>query len=180
MFLLVFAAENLGGPAPADNEGRKATLAHVFADAAWEWPAVRQALIDADDIYFDRVSQISMPAWSKGRIALVGDAAACVSLVAGEGTGLGMTEAYVLAGELCSSADHASAFAAYERRLRRFIDGKQKSARGFASAFTPRTALGVWLRNQATKLMTIPGMAGLLVGDQMKDDFILPDYRFSS
>jgi len=106
----------------------------------------------------------------------VGDAAACVSLVAGEGTGLGMTEAYVLAGELCESTDYASAFAAYEGRLRRFIDGKQKSAREFASSFTPRTALGVWLRNQATKLMAIPGVPGLLVGAQMRDDFVLPDF----
>ena len=31
---------------------------------------------------------------------LIGDAAACVSLLAGEGAGLAMTEAYVLAGEL--------------------------------------------------------------------------------
>ena len=178
MFLLVFAAEHLPGPEPASLEESKTALLSVFADAAWEWPAVKRVLIDAEDIYFDRVSQISMPAWSKGRVALVGDAAACVSLVAGEGTGLGMTEAYVLAGELWASADHVSAFAAYERRLRAFIDGKQKAARGFASSFTPRTALGVWLRNQATKLMAIPGVPGLLVGAQMRDDFVLPDYGF--
>ena len=51
-------------------------------------------------IYFDRVSQIRMDRWTKGRTALVGDAAACVSLMAGEGSGLAMAEAYVLAGEL--------------------------------------------------------------------------------
>lgn len=175
-FLLVFAAEHLNGREPESPEERKAALLDVFADAQWEWPAVRQALVDVNDLYFDRVSQISMPAWSKGRVALVGDAAACVSLVAGEGTGLGMTEAYVLASELCESTDYASAFAAYEGRLRRFIDGKQKSAREFASSFTPRTALGVWLRNQATKLMAIPGVPGLLVGAQMRDDFVLPDF----
>ncbi len=178
MFLFVFAAEHIGGPEPADVEGRKATLLRVFADAAWEWPAIRQALMDVDDIYFDRVSQIAMPAWSKGRVAVVGDAAACVSLVAGEGTGLGMTEAYVLAGELCRSTDHLGAFAAYERRLRPFIEGKQKAARGFASSFTPRTGFGIWLRNQAANLMAIPGLPGLLVGAQMRDDFVLPDYGF--
>ena len=178
MFLFVFAAEHLGGPEPTGVEGRKATLIRVFADAAWEWPAVKQALADAEDIYFDRVSQISMPAWSKGRVALVGDAAACVSLVAGEGTGLGMTEAYVLAGELCQSIDHLEAFASYEGRLRRFIEGKQKAARAFASSFTPKTSFGVWFRNQATRLMAIPGVPGLLVGAQMRDDFALPRYGF--
>lgn len=180
MFLLVFAAEHLGGPEPTSIEERKATLFRVFADAAWEWPAVKQALWDASDLYFDRVSQISMPTWVRGRVALVGDAAACVSLVAGEGAGLGMTEAYILAGELCASADYASAFAAYERRLRPFVVEKQRSARGFASSFTPRTAFGVWLRNQATKLMAVPGLPGLLVGAQMRDDFTLPDYVFTS
>jgi 2-polyprenyl-6-methoxyphenol hydroxylase-like FAD-dependent oxidoreductase len=180
MFLLVFASEHLDGPEPTTIEERKAALLRAFADAAWEWPAIRRTLTDTDDLYFDRVSQISLPAWSTGRVALVGDAAACVSLVAGEGTGLGMTEAYVLAGELCASGDHATAFARYERQLRPFIEGKQKAARSFASTFTPRTAVGVWLRNQATKLMAIPGAPDLLVGAQMRDDFVLPDYPFES
>jgi 2-polyprenyl-6-methoxyphenol hydroxylase-like FAD-dependent oxidoreductase len=177
MFLLVFAAEHLEGPEPTSIEERKATLARVFAGARWEWPSIRASLHGADDIYFDRVSQICMDAWTKGRVALVGDAAACVSLMAGEGVGLGMTEAYVLAGELAAAdGDHGRAFAVYESRLRRLVDGKQKSARGFASSFTPRTALGVWLRDQAIRLMAIPGVPGLLVGAQMRDDFKLPDY----
>jgi 2-polyprenyl-6-methoxyphenol hydroxylase-like FAD-dependent oxidoreductase len=66
----------------------------------------------ADDLYFDRVSQIRMDPWTQGRVALVGDAAAAVSLMAGEGTGLAMAEAYVLAGELhASGGDIATAFA---------------------------------------------------------------------
>ena len=55
-------------------------------------------------LYFDRVSQIRMPKWSQGRIALVGDAAYCVSLVAGQGSALAMTGAYVLAGELAKAS----------------------------------------------------------------------------
>ena len=63
------------------------------------------------EIYYDRVSQIRMDCWSKGRVMLLGDAAACVSLLAGEGCGLAMTEAYVLAGELQRAGnDHREAF----------------------------------------------------------------------
>ena len=178
MFLLVFAAERLPGAEPRSIAERKRTLGEVFANARWEWPTILKALEAAGDVYFDRVSQIQMTAWTKGRVALVGDAAACVSLVAGEGTGLGMTEAYVLAGEIAlAGGDYRTAFAAYEARLRPFVEGKQKAARDFASTFTPRTALGVWLRNQATKLMVIPGMADFMVGAQMRDDFKLPDYE---
>jgi 2-polyprenyl-6-methoxyphenol hydroxylase-like FAD-dependent oxidoreductase len=112
-------------------------------------------------------------------VALVGDAAACISLVGGEGTGLGMTEAYVLAGELARhDGNHAIAFASYERRLRAFIEGKQRAARAFARSFAPRTALGVWLRNQSTRLMALPGVPDLLMSAQLRDDFELPDYVF--
>ena len=43
--------------------------------------------------YFDAVSQIRMPSWTRGRVALVGDAAACPSLLAGQGSALAMVEA---------------------------------------------------------------------------------------
>ena len=177
MFLFVFASEHMKGDEPRTLGDRIACLRDVFSGAAWEWPSIRDALGSVDDLYFDRVSQVEMPAWSHGRVVLLGDAAACVSLVAGEGSGIAMTEAYVLAGELAGAApNHAAAFGQYEARLRRFIDGKQASARSFASAFTPRTALGVWARNLATRMMAIPGVPGLLVGAQMKDAFELPSY----
>lgn len=175
MFLLVFTAERLEGPEPRTLDERKRRLIDVFDGAGWEWPSIEARLFKATEVYFDRVSQITLPAWSKGRVALVGDAAACVSLVAGEGTGLGMTEAYVLAGELAGSVDHTEAFARYEARLRRFIDGKQKSARSFARSFTPRTAFGLLVRNSVVNLMALPGLPGLFVGAQMRDDFELPD-----
>jgi 2-polyprenyl-6-methoxyphenol hydroxylase-like FAD-dependent oxidoreductase len=179
-FLLVFAAERLNGPEPNGLGARKAALARVFDGVGWEWPRIAGALQAVDDIYFDRVSQISAPSWRRDRVALVGDAAACVSLLAGEGTGLGMTEAYVLAGELarCEGPcdDLRGALLRYESRLRRFVDGKQKAAASFAGAFTPRTSFGIWLRNQSVKLMAIPGAANLFVGPQLRDDFDLPDY----
>jgi 2-polyprenyl-6-methoxyphenol hydroxylase-like FAD-dependent oxidoreductase len=119
-----------------------------------------------------------MDGWSKGRVMLIGDAAACVSLLAGEGTGLAMTEAYVLAGELNRAGDdYREAFRRYERLLRPFLERKQKSARNFAAAFAPKTRLGVWVRNQVTKLMAIPPVAHYFVGRDLRDDFDLPDYE---
>jgi 2-polyprenyl-6-methoxyphenol hydroxylase-like FAD-dependent oxidoreductase len=176
MFLFVFASEHLPGAEPDTLAAKKACLNAVFRDVRWEWPGIKAALDAAGEIYFDRVSQIVMPAWSKGRVVLVGDAAGAVSLVAGEGAGIGMSGAYVLAGELAQrDGDPAVAFARYEARMRPFVEGKQASARKFASSFTPRTALGVWLRNVATYAMIIPGVPGLLVGPQMRDELKLPD-----
>jgi 2-polyprenyl-6-methoxyphenol hydroxylase-like FAD-dependent oxidoreductase len=120
-----------------------------------------------------------MDRWSRGRVALVGDAAACVSLMAGEGTGLGMTEAYVLAGELhASPRDPGAAFARYHERLRALLVRKQASAARFASSFAPRTAFGIAFRDVATRLMRIPFIAERLIGADVRDDFELPGYGY--
>lgn len=177
MFLFIFLAEHLPGLEPHSLEERKLALHRLFGEAGWESGQILRAMERTDEIYFDRVSQIEMGRWSKGRVALIGDAAACVSLLAGEGTGLAMTEAYVLAGELNrSSGDYAAGFRRYEERLRPFIEGKQRSARKFAASFAPKTAFGIWLRNQATKLMGIPGVANRLIGTSLRDDIDLPEY----
>ena len=177
MFLFVFVSEGMAGPEPPDAAGRKALLHEVFADAGWECPQILRAMDQVGDVYFDRVSQVRMDGWSKGRVMLIGDAAACVSLLAGEGAGLAMTEAYVLAGELNRAGhDYRAAYRRYEQRLRPFVEGKQESARNFASAFTPKTRLGVWFRNQVTRLMAVPPVAHYFVGRDLRDDFDLPNY----
>jgi 2-polyprenyl-6-methoxyphenol hydroxylase-like FAD-dependent oxidoreductase len=125
------------------------------------------------------VSQIRIPRWSEGRVALLGDAAACVSFLAGEGTGLAMTGAYVLAGELArAGGDHRVAFARYESRLRPFLEGKQRSAKYFLGFFAARTRLGLWLRDQAMRAMNWGPLFRNIAGRGLRDDFDLPDYRF--
>ncbi|HAQ76236.1 MULTISPECIES: FAD-binding domain [Hyphomonas] len=180
LILFVFSADQLpGGKEPESNTSRISVLHEIYAESEWEVPQILKRLDAAGDIYFDRVSQIEVPSWSKGRVALVGDAAACASLLAGEGTGLAMTESYVLAGELHSNGgDVLEAGKAYEARLREFLEEKQQSARDFASSFTPKTEFGIWLRNLATHFMIVPPIADLLMGNTVKDDFELPDYGF--
>ena len=177
MFLCVFTTEHLGGSEPRSLAERKALLHRVFDDAGWECPKIFTAMDDVEDIYFDSVTQIRIDTWSKGRVMLIGDAAACASLLAGEGTGLAMTEAYVLAGELHrAKGDYGEAFRRQEQLLRPFVEGKQESAKDFASSFAPKTAFGVWIRNQATKLMAIPPVANLFIGRTLRDDIDMPDY----
>ena len=178
MFAFIFSGEKLTGSEPSNATERKAVLHQVFADAGWECPQILQAMNQIDDMYYDRVSQIRMDGWSKGRVMLIGDAAACVSLLAGEGAGLAMTEAYVLAGELNRAGeDYQAAYRRYEQLMRPFVAGKQKLALYFASAFVPRTWAGVWLRNQATKLMAFPPLAHYFFVRHIRDDFDLPNYE---
>lgn len=178
LFLFVFLSDASCDPfVPGDIGSRKALLHGEFGDGGWECPHILAAMDSVDELYFDNVSQIHMDCWSQGRVLLIGDAAACVSLLAGEGSGLAVTEAYVLAGELHrAGSDHRRAFAAYETRMRPFIEGKQKSAEKFASSFTPRSRFGIWVRIQAMRAMRFDALARLFVGRTLRDDFDLPDY----
>lgn len=175
MFLFVYRTGQ------AEHSGRGADSVHdelrrQFGSAGWECPAILDAVDKVQDVYFDDVSQIRMDRWSRGRVLLIGDAAGCISLLGGEGTGIAMTEAYVLAGEMSrAGGDHRTAFAEYERRLRPFVEAKQAGATRFVGFFTARTRRGLWFRNVAMRAMNLAPLAAVFAGE-VRDDFALPDY----
>ncbi|WP_181170308.1 MULTISPECIES: FAD-dependent monooxygenase [unclassified Mesorhizobium] len=100
-----------------------------FDGIGWKVPAML-AHVDTDgDFYFDQASQIRMKSWSKGRVALVGDAGYCVSPVAGMGGSMALIGAARLADALRRHPDdHAAAFREYEDRLRPFVEEVQEKA----------------------------------------------------
>jgi len=166
-------------PSPDLTSDPKAQLHTIFADAGWECAQLLAALDDRGDpgdLYFDAVSQVRMDRWSRGRTLLIGDAAGCISLLGGEGTGLAVTESYVLAGELLQAAgDYSRAFAGYEARLRPFIEGKQAGAQKSLGFFATRTRFGLWFRNMAMRALNIGPLTNVFAGS-VRDDFELPDY----
>ena len=101
----------------------------------------------------------------------------CPSLLAGQGAALAMIAAYVLSNELTKSEGQPeTAYQRYEERLRTFISDKQKAAEGFARSFTPKTRLGLFLRNQASKAFRVPSLAKLALQRSLVDRLTLPDY----
>ncbi len=175
LFLFVFRSEL--NHDPGDPDARKALLWREYADAGWECKHILAALDDVDDLYFDVVSQVRLNRWSQGRAALIGDAAACVSLLAGEGTGLAMTAAYVLAGELaCAGGDHHRAFEAYETRMRPLVEAKQASAAKLIPVFAPKTELGIRVGQLVMRAMRFRPLSDLLVTRTLRDDIELPEY----
>lgn len=179
VFLFTFADSD-----PAIPEGacaQKALLRQKFGNSGWECPKILEALDACGELYFDRVSQIRMTltpnAWSRGRIALLGDAASCVSLLAGQGSSLAMVAAYILAGELrASRGEFQLAFTRYESLFRPFVQDKQKAALRFAGAFAPKSKLALYLRNRVFDLMKISWVADLYAGSGLIDKIELRDY----
>jgi 2-polyprenyl-6-methoxyphenol hydroxylase-like FAD-dependent oxidoreductase len=177
LFLFVFAFDR--SVPVSDVATQKAILREQFGDGTWECPRILDKLDRTESLYFDRVSQIKMEHWSRGRIALVGDAAFCVSLMAGQGSALAITAAYVMAGELVKAAGrHAEAFHNYEALLRRYMASKQRGAERFSSAFAPRTRLGLFLRNLVIRACAIPGLSRLAFGRDIVDKLALPNYHW--
>lgn len=141
----------------------------------WEVPEILRRMPDARTFYMDRASQILLPSWSRGRVALVGDAAACPSLLAGQGSALAMVEAYVLAAELHrAGGDHRGAFTAYEQRLGPVVRDKQDAATGMDAAFAPKNRRQLLVRNAVLGFMGIPLVARLAMGRSLSDPIDLP------
>ena len=177
LFLLVFQASKHPLFDAHDMPAQKAMLHRAFDGAGWECAQILAALDRTEELYFDTVSQIRMDNWSRGRVALVGDAAFAPSLLAGQGSALAMTAAYVLAGELATAeGQYQRAFERYERALHEFIDGKQKAAERFAASFAPKTRFGLLMRNQLSKVFRFPLIADLLIGRGLLDRLTLPAY----
>lgn len=176
-FLLVFAAPEPLAEHGGELETDKRLLENAFSRASWiEIPEILARLQETSELYYDGVTQVELPSWSRGRTALLGDAAYCPSLLAGEGAALAMAGAYLLAGELGrAQGDHRVAFPRYEQLFRPFIERKQRAARSFASSFAPRTAVGLRLRDLAVNLINVPILGGWVTRRMFADDFHLPE-----
>lgn len=176
LFLFVFTLDAGAAWPDRDPLRQKRLLRERFA-GGWENARILDELDRSNELYFDRVSLIRMGQWSKGRVALVGDAAHCASLMAGQGAALAMTGAYALAGELAAAGGaHRVAFERYEALLRPYVEVKQNGAKRFSAAFAPRTPLGLFARNLVLTAASIPGLARVLFGREMIDKLALPPY----
>lgn len=148
-------------------------LRRVYGDLGWVVPELLNRMRDAADIYFDSVSQIVMSCWHKGRVVLVGDAAWCVSLLAGQGASMAVGGGYILAEELSkSSYDIPAALAGYEGRLRAAVEKKQESGRNIARWFVPESEFGLTLRDFFLRVSMWPGLSWFVRRQLSADSFL--------
>lgn len=112
-----------------DAKEQKKLIEEVFVDAGWKVPQILSAMQESTDFFFDSMAQIHMPHWSKGRVALIGDAAYSPTPMSGQGTSIALVGAYVLAGELAEAkGDYTTAFSKYDTLIRPFITQNQALA----------------------------------------------------
>lgn len=94
-----------------------------FRDAGWQTERFIEGMETSPFFYSQEIVQVRTNTWSKGRVALAGDAAHCASPYSGMGISGGLVGAHVLAGEINRNpGDLPTALANYDRVLRPFIN----------------------------------------------------------
>jgi len=148
-----------------DTAQHKMLLENAFRGGGWRVPELLDRMRAVDDLYFDSVSRVRMPHWSRGRVTLVGDAASCVSLF-GEGSSLAMAGAFTLAeslteaiGEAGTEAGMAAALARYEKAHRVLVEPKQRAVSVAAALMVPASRPGIVARNIASRLWPVAAAA---------------------
>lgn len=154
---LIFRTHDLGF---VETEKRLGIVQKAVAASDWIAPEIVADQPSDASFFFDPVSQIVMPTWHRGRVALVGDAAWCLTLLAGQGSHMALAGAMVLAEELAQyQGDHAQAFQRYEDALRPAIINKQKEAVRMGKYFVPTRSSHPALRRLVIKaLFSTPGI----------------------
>ncbi|KAK5097124.1 hypothetical protein LTS08_007145 [Lithohypha guttulata] len=140
--------------ATGDRAKQKQALADLFSNCGWESKRVIEQMLKADNFYSDEIVQIKLPTWSKGRVALLGDAAWAPTPFTGQGNQLAIIGAWVLAQEI-SRDSSTIAFEKYEKRLREYVEECQQIPLGgyMPALVVPETRLGIWLFRTVFSIM---------------------------
>lgn len=120
-----------------------AILRKTFADVGGAAPRILREIEAGAPMYFSVAGQIRVPSWSKGRIGLLGDCAFCNATFGGAGTSLALIGAYILAGELAATSDHAAALGRYQHRMQPFADSAPVVRPGVLRIANPRSRIGI-------------------------------------
>lgn len=131
-----------------EEQQRKIILAQ-FEGMKWRTPELLKEVTGSRTFYFDKFCQVKMPAWTKGRVALAGDAGYCASPAAGMGGSLAIIGATALADALHKhNGNHEQAFQEYNTSLRPFVEKVQDDAIGMLEHYLlPRSEEEIRKRN---------------------------------
>lgn len=132
-----------------DQEEQRDIILQQFSGEGWRTQELLEEWSLSRDFYFDKMCQIRMPSWTKGRVALVGDAGYCASPAAGMGGSLAIVGATALADAFQKHpGNFEAAFQEYNDSLRPFVEDVQAQAVSFGlEMFVPKTEEALQRRN---------------------------------
>jgi 2-polyprenyl-6-methoxyphenol hydroxylase-like FAD-dependent oxidoreductase len=127
----------------------KRMICEQFEELGWRTRELLNEMNHCDDFYFDKLCQIRMQPWTKGRVALVGDAAYCPSPAAGMGGSVAILGSAALADAFQKHpGDFRTAFQEYDESFRPIAEGIQAHAVAFGlEMFMPSSEEAIQRRN---------------------------------
>ena len=140
-----------------DEEEQRNIILNQFSGTGWRTPEWLEEVKNSKTFYFDKLCQMIMPSWTKGRVALVGDAAYCASPAAGRGGSLAIDGAAALADafQKCHG-NFELAFQEYNKSFRPFIEEVQAGVVNFGlGMLIPRTEEAIRERNAQKNFFSI-------------------------
>ena len=134
-----------------DVEQQKQIVTKAFEGTGWKVPQLLEELKAADNFYLDQGCQIKMPAWTNGRVALIGDAGYAPAFPTGMGSTLAIHGATVLADAMAANTDHEIAFKIYNESFRPFVEELQATVYDGMSFVLPDTEDKIIARNKVVR-----------------------------
>lgn len=133
---------------------QKRMISKSFEGGRWRTDELLDEMMSSDNFYFDKLCQVHMSSWTKGRVALVGDAGYCPSPAAGMGGSVAILGAAALGEAFEKHPDNlAAAFQDYNESFRPVIDGIQAHAVEFGlEMFMPASEEAIQKRNEQLSL----------------------------
>jgi 2-polyprenyl-6-methoxyphenol hydroxylase-like FAD-dependent oxidoreductase len=133
-----------------------AILRRNFDDLGDTATRILDALEAGAPMYFSVVGQTRSASWSKGRVALLGDAAHCNATFGGAGTSMALLGAYILAGEAGAGGDIPAALHRYQQVMAPFVDAVPLVRPGALRLVNPRTRAGIRALHAAARMAAGP------------------------
>jgi 2-polyprenyl-6-methoxyphenol hydroxylase-like FAD-dependent oxidoreductase len=136
---------------PRDGEATSDLLRRTYHGAGWRAPELLSTYLASTDRYFDAVTRVRVPNWSRGPVTLLGDAASSVSIF-GEGSSAAIAGAAALARALDRPGQRLqAALRHYETDHRPAALRGQRGASAVSHLLVPATRLGIQARNRTLR-----------------------------
>lgn len=131
-----------------NEQQQRQIILEQFTGMKWRVSELLEEVQHSPTFYFDKLCQMRMPLWTKGRVALVGDAGYCASPAAGMGGSLAIDGAAALADALEQHPDNIElAFQTYNQNFRPFLEEIQEHAAMMVQFLIPPTEEAIRERN---------------------------------
>jgi 2-polyprenyl-6-methoxyphenol hydroxylase-like FAD-dependent oxidoreductase len=158
----IFAGAPLGGNFERPGQERRQRVRSRFAGMGKLVDAWLDAMPDDNaELFFWSLSDVRSADWTRGRIVLLGDAAAAFLPTAGIGASMAMESAAVLADELSRTDARfvERALSLYVKRRRGRVERIQDNSRSLARTMFVKSTLVTYIRNLATKFYSLERLA---------------------